>query len=220
MRDALFERNDGNGVLLLSATGQIERVEVRDVGTDAYGHGFGFFVVSQAARAAASIKSARVQRAGRLGIAASAADVDLDATLVQDTLPTPGYRHARGVEVQDDGPGRRSRLTAHGLVVERNVETGVLVVGSDAVLEDVVARDTQAASNGTRGVGIAVENDFLTGEIADAQLRWILAERNHSAGVAVIGSTALFEGLAVRDGLPTPSFGGRGCSSSSSGARR
>ncbi|MGF1469296.1 MAG: hypothetical protein ACFCGT_24520 [Sandaracinaceae bacterium] len=112
--------------------------------------------------------------------------------------------YGRGVTVQ-----QRARMELRGALIERSREHGVLVMGAgtEAVLEDLVLRETSSRdSDGALGRGLEVQLG------ARVELRRGLLERNHEAGLVVggDGAEAVLEDLIVRDTLGVEGSGAFG----------
>jgi hypothetical protein len=154
-----------------------------------------------------------VERCYEEGVRATGAEVDLDAVLVRDVLPSAADdSFGRGVNafVLD---GVAPRVSVRSSVIERTHEAGINLAGGDLVVERSVVRDTRAQkAQGLVGYGIVAHPD------ADAQLpagvvelRWSLIEGTEGVGVMVTAAGATLEGLVVRGGKTGPAGdGGRG----------
>jgi hypothetical protein len=95
------------------------------------------------------------------------------------------------------GGGATARL--RGSAVEDVVDTGVLVLGAEAVLEDVVVRAVTPTSDGRFGRGVDVEGLGPRGSLA---LRHAVVEQVREHGIYVSGSDAAIESTLVRDVTP------------------
>jgi hypothetical protein len=127
----------------------------------------------------AKISAVRVHDTGRIGIAIGA----------------PG----------DSG----ARATIERVLIERSVEHGVLVYGSELTLGDTVIRDI-ASRMGKQGSGISIEEDHEKALSSTATIRRVLVERAHDVGVVALGSTASIAGSIIRGTRARPSDLGAG----------
>ena len=101
------------------------------------------------------------------------------------------------------GAARAAIATIDGVLVERSHEFGIFVGGSEATITRSVVRDIAARpADGGGGVGIAVQRSFETGGGATATVADTTVERCQQSGLSVLGATASFESVVVRDALP------------------
>ncbi|MGF1469803.1 MAG: hypothetical protein ACFCGT_27070 [Sandaracinaceae bacterium] len=154
--------------------------------------------VSIDSRARLDLRRALLERNLAVGLAASGegTEADLEDVVVRDTAPQQSRgTFGRGLDVSFG-----ARVMLRRALVERNGELGVVVAndGTEAVLEDLVVRDTAPERNGAfgRGVGVAAG--------ASLALRRALLERNHDVGIFASnpGSVAVLDDVVVRDTLP------------------
>src|SRR5262249_20284832 len=95
--------------------------------------------------------------------------------------------------------------------VEETHEDGVLVVGSEAKIEDTVVRSTMPNAQGRYGRGIDIEDDSTTKAPATVTVRACLVEQSHEYGVYGLGADAtIIEATVVRATLPDAKGGGFG----------
>ncbi|RLB48961.1 MAG: hypothetical protein DRI90_24950 [Deltaproteobacteria bacterium] len=154
---------------------------------------------------AATLSGALLEQNHEDGVFVSGSDAIIEGTVVRNTLPRlSGQIGGRGIGVQR-GPSmaRPASVTLRGMLLDQNREAGVLVLGSDAIIEGTVVRNTlPRASDQLGGVGIAIEDYPDTAEVPSLTLRGMLLEQNHEIGVLVEGSNAIIEGTVVRTTLP------------------
>jgi hypothetical protein len=99
-------------------------------------------------------------------------------------------------------------------VVEANYEAGVVVVGSDALLENTTVRASKVLPNDPySGIGVISRNKFTFGERALVTLTNSLVTDNSSIGLYVLGADAVVNASVIRATQPAPTsppVGGRG----------
>ena len=152
------------------------------------------------------------------GVTLAGVEALVEGTVVRGTLPgvtapTGGFGVVAQIQCGYMGcdPTARTSATVRRAVIEQSHEEGVLVLGSDALVEGTVVRGTQPnPANGTNGHGIAVQiachvaSCYPTAR-GNATIRGSLVEHNHELGLFVFGSDALVEHTVVRDTWPRPS---------------
>lgn len=89
----------------------------------------------------------------------------------------------------------QSSLTVRGSLIEHVKEYGAEVVGAEMLVERSVLRDVPT---GPMGFGVLVDALSLNGHRAKVTVRSSLLERVHLAGVNVVETDVLFDGVAVR----------------------
>ncbi|WP_437323216.1 right-handed parallel beta-helix repeat-containing protein [Sorangium sp. So ce381] len=202
LRTSLLEQNH-TGMQVLGSDATIEATAVRDTqalsdGTGGFGVVIGYFPATEEP-ANVALRGSLVERNHGIGVLVQSSDTTVEATVVRDTLPGGDGASGAAIEVHDqmnspDG----ANLTVRASLLERNHDTGVLVLGSNATIEATVVRDTQPLGDGRRGHGIHIQDDADTHERATTMLRSVLVEQNHSFGVIIFGSDATIEASAVR----------------------
>jgi hypothetical protein len=201
LRASLVEHAVGLGIRVSGETITIDASVVRGTQPAADGtFGRGIQVVDASAhRGSLSITGSVVEGNMDHGIAIGGSDATIERTLVRDTAAATSEIFGNGIIAGDQG-GFRSTLTLRTSVVERSHTVGVAVEGSDATIESTTVRDTLAEPSGGRfGRGIDVENDPVSGERANVTIHDTACESSFDAGVVVIGSDLVAEGLLVLD---------------------
>jgi len=143
-----------------------------------------------------TVRGSLVESTGLGGIVVVGAKVTLEDDVFRDTA-------ARGVDVfaspQDGGA---AGLVADRIVVDHAVGGGIVVASSSATVSRAVVLDTDADASGQRGWGVAMFDvpglPAASGKLIDA-----VVERSHDAGVIASASSALVDGVTVRDVSPT-----------------
>jgi hypothetical protein len=162
-----------------------------------------------------------LERSHDVALLIMGADATVERTVVRGTLPNV----ADGIQgdgiwaIDEQSQAGRTKLTLRSSVVDRNTRCGVLVAGSDALIEGVIVRDTQpevASGLGGEGIGIQFSKTPST-----ATLRGSLVDGNVESAVYVGSSTATIDGMLLRgtraredgaygDGLVANDIGGGG----------
>lgn len=148
------------------------------------------------------------------GLFIGGSEATIEATLVRDTQPTfAGQEAGRGIEAQASPlNGQRTSLVMRGSVVERSHEGGIVLHGSDALIESTVVRDTlPRGADDLMGWGISAEVALDSNQRSTLELRSSVVERNSDVGLSVLGCDGVIESVVSR--LTQPLFdssGGRG----------
>jgi len=159
------------------------------------------------------------------GLFASGSSIRVVDSVVRATQPRPSDQAlGRGINVQlacydtttgqECHPDRRSNGQVLGSLVERNHEHGVIIVGSDGLVEASVIRATlPRASDLFLGVGVSVQPSCVasaTGQVCDpatrstATIRGSLVDQNHETGLYAMGADVIVETTVVRATAPRP----------------
>jgi len=139
---------------------------------------------------------------GGMGIWVQGATALIDQVYIHDTS-------SNGLGVDRVG-GTGADVTLRRSLVERGRVTGVTTWGSTLVVEDSEVRQTQPTGSGTFGRGFSVEaygNPIVGSSVT---IRRSIVTDNHENGVAVIGSTLVFEDSLVENTAAQPADGLRG----------
>ncbi|WP_437521414.1 right-handed parallel beta-helix repeat-containing protein [Sorangium sp. So ce726] len=203
LRTSLLDRNHDLGALVSGSDATFEATIVRDTRPASNGGaGYGIEIHNDGdtgERAKMTLRSSVVERNHEIGVLMSGSDTTIEATVVRDTQPGDD-EDGSGIAIQDNGDTReRANVMLRASLVERNHNSGVLVLGSDATVEATVVRDTQPSRKGWRGHGIHIQDNDETLQRATATLRSVLVEQNHAFGVTVFSSDATIEASVVRD---------------------
>ena len=131
------------------------------------------------------------------------AEATLERTVVRDTGPEEkrsifGY----GI-VAYKTQSFRSRLVLRDCLLARNMESGLLTLGAEAILERTVVQATRPDAEGAFGAGVIAA--YGQGDAAGPStltLRQCLVHENRVVGVGVQGSSATIEGTVIQNTLP------------------
>lgn len=202
VRSCVVEQNQEIGVFVIRSDALIEASVVRGTIPNDQGLlGRGIVVQdhSSGARASATVRSSLVDQNQEIGVFVAGSDVLIEATMVRDTLFDASGSAGRGIELIDDAAtGLRTNATVRASVVARNHEFGVLVGGSDGLVESAVVRGTLPNPAGLYGRGIVIQDDLITGARANGTVRGCLVEQNQEIGVTVMGADGLIESTVAR----------------------
>jgi hypothetical protein len=215
VRGALIEANHDTGVLATGSDLTLEGVVVRDTAPQASTQLFGQGIVIQAhpdthARSTGAVRHCLVEANHDVGVIVSASDVTLEGVLVRAMLPRPDGFSGHGIAIVLDclavglcAPSARANATVRGSLVEDAYEVGLIVGGSDAVLEGVAVRRTITSTvDASFGDGIAVADAFVTNTgipgVANATLSAVVSEDNARSGLGNWGGSVTLGTTALR----------------------
>ena len=172
-----------------------------------------------------TVTGSLVEQSHDIGLRVAGSDALVEGTVVRGTLPRASDQTmGRGINIEIScfesptgvqcDPTARANATVRGSLVEQNHDVGLIVTGSDALVEGTVVRATlPRASDQAFGRGIAIQllctvDDGCDATApANATVRGSLVEQNHDIGLFVSSSDALVEGTVVRTTLPQASDG-------------
>jgi hypothetical protein len=214
VRGSLIERNREVGIFVIRSDAVVEATVVRDTTVNDQGlDGRGIVIQAHdsGARASGSVRACVVERNQTEGIFVSGSDALIEATVVRDSQLDPEERIGRGITFQDSAMAGPSIAKLRSSLVERNQEGGVVLHGSQVLIESTLVRDTQSIPAGLFGRGIGVQSNVMTGAVATATIRGSIIERSREVGVFGLAGDVTIESTAVRDSLPNPlGMGGHG----------
>jgi len=157
---------------------------------------------------AATVSGALIEQTIDAGVYVLGSAVTIEASEVRSHGPKPSdLSGGQGIRLRGNvESGAPSKLTLRSSVVTDSLGAAVYAVGSQAVIEASVLRDTlPRAGDPVRGNGVYVGEQSSTGARGTLSLLASVIERNHEAGVLVVGADATIEATLVRDTLPLPS---------------
>ena len=157
------------------------------------------------------IEHSLFERCGQFGVFIVGCAATLDGVVVRDTVESDVAASGRGLYVgANEDTGRRATVGVRGSVIQRNVDVGLFVAGSDATLDGIVVRDTRSrASDGEGGRGISLSSTL--GDPASVEITGCVVEGNRNAGVFVGNSRATLDATTIRNTLAQPNgTSGRG----------
>ena len=152
-----------------------------------------------------TVKNSMVEQNRRAGINVIGAEAIVESTVVRATQQGADGVGGAGVQLIDDQTNKqRANVTVRGSHIENNILAGILVLGSDAVIEASLIRATQShplVPNSGNGVYIQGNS---TGKRANVTVRASRVTESHAAGVFVSGADALFETSVFHATQPSP----------------
>ena len=215
-RQSVIERSVMVGALALGADASLEGVVVRDTAAAPSGE-LGRGVAAQKdttlpdGHAAITMRGCLVERSREVGAWASSSSLEIDSTIVRDTLPADSGGFGRGLSVQSPpgAPIVEGRLTVRRSLLEHNVDVGLWFNGTELVVEDSTIRDVGPRPlDGRFGDGIALAE---TGAGTSARIARSRVESVARAGIASFGAAARIEATTVECApipLDSETFGG------------
>jgi len=214
MRTSLVEDNHDTGVIVASAEATIETSVIRNTQPDAdlergeYGVSALRYPESEVP-ATLVLHSSLVEANPASGVYVAGADATVEASVIRDNEShTDLLLNGRGIHAQiDPWMGAPSTLVVRSSLVERNHDVGIVVAGSAATVETSIVRDTLPDAHGFTGRGIQVQAAYpAPSPPATILVRASLIERNHEAGIEILGAVADIDGCVVRDSYPSPAL--------------
>jgi len=168
----------------------IDRVRVHDTGY------FGIACADQFGPASCVVRRSLVERATGLGVAASGVEIGIEKSAIRDTIEID-EGHGNGILVQVG-----ASLQVRGSVIASNVDYGVRVVGSTALLEGSVVHDIRPdTASGRSGVGagaLAIDPRHRS----SLTVRGSVISQYSEFGLIAASSELVVEGSVVRDAHP------------------
>jgi hypothetical protein len=168
-------------------------------------------VCDPSTRSSIEVLSSLLEQNHNAGLFVTGSDGVVESTVIRDTLPRENDRGAGfGISVQlvcNQGscdPNMRANATVGWSVLERNTDSSMLIMGSDATVDATVMRDTSPrASTQAFGRGISIQPACTpTGcdpnARSNAAIHWSLVEGNHDVGVFIGGSDVTLDASVVR----------------------
>ncbi len=243
VRGSLIEQNHDIGLTVMGSQATVEGTVVRTtqprLADQMIGIGVSIQITCLAtstgmdcdptARGNATLRGVLIEQNHDQGLLVAGSDAIVEGTVVRNTLPRAAdLRNGYGIDVQlacEDtaageacDPSTRSTFSMRGSLIEQSHEGGLVVMGSDAIVETTVVRATwPRASTQTMGNGVSFQQSCLRGSTgiiecdpataATGSLRSSLVEHSHDFGLLVMGSEATVENTVVRATYPRPQSG-------------
>jgi hypothetical protein len=219
VRDSLIEDAADLGVFAWGANVTVERSVIRDIAFDTNGFGRGIGVTvdtdgPEPVRSTLTVRQSVVERVHDTGILIAGSDAHIHDVYIADTQPGAQGIFGFAISIDyEDVTDDRSSVIIERVVMDRNQEAGLQVVGSDATLSRLTIRNTiSAPQSGMFGRGMNVQARL--GQGAVMTLERSLIASNQDVGIYVANSQASVMTTWVRDTAPRQldGFGGRGIS--------
>jgi len=214
LRTSLVERNQELGGFADASDVVLDGVVVRDTvaspNSPIWG-GVGVFARGMPQLPAAlDVEGSIIEHNNRLGVSVWGARATLAHSVVRDTLEASV---GRGIEVSNFDTARSS-LTLRASVVDRNVDMGVVVIGSDADIQATLVRGTRPGAgfpnDVATGMGILVGGHIDTAQPANATILGSHVADNHAIGIGFVGGAGSIEGTRVAGTTQPPGGGAPG----------
>jgi hypothetical protein len=211
LRGSVVMRTRTCGVCLAGIDASVESLVVRDVEPQAsdgiVGRGISFEAFMDTAglvTGAMLLRGSLVERTYEAGVALIASEGTIESTVVRDIAPRGDGFGGRGIDAEID-PISGVSANAHidNVLIERCHEFGIFIGGAEATIQRSTIRDISARPvDGAGGVGITIQMSFETGAPSNGTILTTLVERTQQGGLAVIGASATFTDVVVRDSMP------------------
>ncbi|MGK3987318.1 right-handed parallel beta-helix repeat-containing protein [Sorangium sp. So ce136] len=207
LRTCTLEQNRNSGVIVAGSDATIEATVVRGTqpsGDERKGDGITVQGDPTNGRAQLTLRASFLEQNRYAGVRILGSDATIEATVVRDAQPPSGRADGSGImSTYYTATAERAKMTLRSSLVEQTHGAGVLVAGSDAMIEATVVRDTQPSSDGAEGHGIVLEDERDSHERTTSTLRASIVEQSHDVGVLVLGSDATIEATVVRTTQPS-----------------
>jgi hypothetical protein len=179
LRGSVVEDGTTVGVIGIGALLTVEGMRVSRVPD------WGITIQSGVSRGAMTLSGSLVEDATRMGFNVLGADAVIEDSVVRGVVAEGIF--GRGVNVQwsliSQQPGV---ATIRRILVEDVQETGIIVYGGDAFIEDTLVRNATPLPDGTMGDGVSAIGDLYPSSVALSRLR---VQGNERAGVATFGAS-------------------------------
>ncbi len=224
--DSLIENNRDVGLLVGGADATIEGTVVRGTlprpsdSLTGRGIAVGPYCTEQSGcdptRPQAIVRRSVVEQNHDVGLRLAASDTIIETTVVRGTLPRAAdQKFGRGINIQLSctaqgcDPMARATATLWSVLVDQNHDTGLAILGSDAIVDATTVRGTLPNPlDGTMGRGIQVQvscslgpDNALTCDPqtrATATLQSSLVVENSDIGVAILSSDVLLDRTVIQ----------------------
>lgn len=151
-------------------------------------------------RSALSLRWSLVENNRSFNVLAFDSDVSIEGSIIRGSSPQGSNNGiGAGVAILNEKEEERPSLTLRSSIVEKNASRGVVLIGADGTIEDVIVRGTHGSVGSSYGRAVEVYVSPLTGERSSATIRGALIEDNKDIGVFNAGSDVTIEGSVVRD---------------------
>lgn len=202
---SLAIRGSQFGVLLTTVPDAVlDQLWIHDLGE------MGLEVADSFGPSNATLSNSLVERTNTMAAFAFGSALLVESSVIRDTQMASSTGWAIGAYDSADS-GRRAEVTVRASLLERNVDVGVFVTGSDLVMEGSVVRQTEAGPGGLNGFGLWVEQHAATTRArSTARISGSVLERNRGASILVQAADLLLDTTVVRDTLVSEDNGAVG----------
>ena len=217
VRASVFEHNGEIAAMCADAFCELEGVVIRDTAPELStgDEGLGLLVVETpdwGGDTVVQVRGSLIEGSHDTGILQYGGDLDIDATVVRDTLPhEPSQERGWGVASLPPEPPAPTSLRVSRSLVERNHEAAILAVGAEAVVQGTLMRETASTpASGRYGYGLVASDGLDEDDATALTLTGCAIVDNHDVGLLVAGSEVEVDGLWVRQTWPRPVDGSGG----------
>ncbi|MDI3283432.1 right-handed parallel beta-helix repeat-containing protein [Polyangium sp. 15x6] len=200
VRDSSVERNHETGIFVLASDVLVEATVVTGTLPDGNGQsGRGIEIGrTTVGRSHATVRGSFLEKNHQFGIFVAASDAVIESTVVRGTPLDGSGQSGGGIWAQGSGPDVRSDVTVRASLIDDNREGGILLMGSDGLIETTVVRETKPIDVGTYSAGIKLVSQPDTGARSNVIVRGSRLEKNHIHGLHVLDSDASVEATVVQ----------------------
>jgi hypothetical protein len=146
-----------------------------------------------------------VEGAKGYGLAITGGTASVDGVVVRGTRPLDTGDRGIGVTLDQSSSGQVAKLNAKQLLLDGNADVGLMVHGSEAVIEQSVIINTKPRANGSYGVGInALAYSAAAAARGNTIVRDSFIAGNTFAGLFVGGAPVTVERTVIRENKPQP----------------
>ncbi|MBW2453213.1 MAG: right-handed parallel beta-helix repeat-containing protein [Deltaproteobacteria bacterium] len=208
---SVVERSHGGGIIVIGSDATIEGTLVRDTQPQALDgtSGRGILIQGEAdgERSVATLRGVVVAGSHQNGVYVWGSDAFIEHSVVRDSLPQQATQQlGRGISFeQRPETEQRAAGAVIASLIERNLDVGLFVAGSDVTVERTLVRDMGPDTFGKSGRCVAVRYRPETASPGSLHLRSSVLQGCHDVGLHVYGSTATIESTVIADVAPRQS---------------
>jgi hypothetical protein len=200
---SLIERNTELAIFVYASKLTLEGTLVQDTRSSVAGLGGRALNIEvdpeTGERSEVSVRASVFQRNMDIEVTCTGSDLTMESTTMRDTKPQPvDLLFGRGFSTADRAG--RANVTLRESVITRCHDVGMVVDGSDVLLESVLIRDiAEQAAGKPHGRGLSVQYGRFTAARGAATARWSVIEGTREFGVTTIGSDLTLDATLVRN---------------------
>ncbi|MBW2458524.1 MAG: right-handed parallel beta-helix repeat-containing protein [Deltaproteobacteria bacterium] len=204
LRQSVVEQTADSGVTISGSDAVIDRTVVRQTAGNPTGmNGYGMMVQlgsDSIRRSNATITASLIAESRNVGLYVGVSDADIDRLLVRDTTATESGHRGWGLAIASvaNAPGG-STGTVSRTSIDRAQAAGIVVIGSEGTLEEVLVQDSRPGVFLDHARGVAVVIDHSSATRSTASLSGVTVDGSVGVGILVTGSDAVIERTRVRN---------------------
>ncbi|MFC1482268.1 DUF1565 domain-containing protein [Myxococcota bacterium] len=207
--------NHSMGIALSGSEAEMSNIVVRDTQPRQSDGAFGTGIESYCHPSTGVCGSIHLNRGfvranHHIGIFLSGTEAEISTVVVRDTMPQQSDSGS-GLGIQagcSPFSGTCGSLRLENTIVETNHGWGISLWSNDAVISNIVVRDTQPLqSDDTEGIGIYANCELGTGICSSLHLDNALVQANHTTGISLWGTEAEIHSVEIRGTKPMMSDG-------------